>query len=651
MKTARKLSTVQNQAAIAVQAPVAAKSAASVNLPKSNLKLVGGTDFEKQFVELPLEKVEAGNNWRKIFNSPDFPAFVENIRENGVLEPILVAPLAANGLYPIIAGERRYRASLDAGKTTIPARVLNLSEDKLLDAHIAENLQRKDLEAMEEAEGLLELISSAEKRNLNLTIGEIARRVGKPAEHVALRLQLNKLIPEAKQDLRDGFLEPKVAERIASFPENQQQEIYNFAFETEWVKNKQTAVKNKPVSLRALNDRIASNIVLDLAFAPFSTASKELRADGLACGDCKERTGAETLLFKDLNDAKKDLCMAKSCYLGKTKKHIELVQISVAREIVAKRMPKVKKGETSPEITDKQIKAELPKVPFISTSYWENPSETVLGTNRYAEIKKTKDACEFAVKGVFVKGDRVGKTALICLSTSGCQKHHYSYKSGSTANVKSGDDFKKNRQQLFDLRADQFTRRKVISQSVELFDENKTVWSDVKLRGLMLASMLQTVGYNDRHRRKLICEVLNLEEKTLEYDSYGATDVKIFEIYEKVSLLSEAVQSKLFFLLTVGSFGENENESRSIKQTHVEFLAEHLGINYNLLEAEARVDLCAARYKKQLPDAKAHLEKAQNSTEPINPPSFFFDFRAENKTVQAAETKPSPVETIIESAA
>lgn len=631
MKTARKLATNKNQAAIAVQTPVAAKSAVTStgNLPKSNLKLVGGTDFEKQFVELPLDKVEAGNNWRKIFNSPDFTAFVENIKENGVLEPILVAPQAASGLYPIIAGERRYRASKEAGKTTIPARILNLSEDKLLDAHIAENLQRKDLEAMEEAEGLLELMTCAESRNITLTIGEIARRVGKPAEHVALRLELNKLIPEAKQDLRDGFLEPKVAERIASFPENQQREIYNFAFETEWVKNKQQPVKSKPVSLRALNDRIASNIVLDLAFAPFSTGSRELRADGQTCGDCKQRTGAETLLFKDLNDAKKDLCMEKSCYMGKAKKHIELVQISVAREIVAKRLPKAKKGEVVPEITDKQIKAELSKVPFISTAYWENPSENVLGANRYAEIKKAKEACEFAVKGVFVKGDRVGKTALICLSTTGCQKHHYSYRSSQANNVKSGDDFKKNRQQLFDLRADQFTRRKVISQGVELFDENKTVWEDKKLRGLMLASMLQSVGYNDRHRRKMICEILNLEEKSLEYDSYGATDVKIYEIYAKVSVLSEAVQSKLFFLLTVGSFGENENESRSVKQTCVEDLAEHLNINYNLLGAEARVDLCAARYKKQLPDAKAHLDKAKESKEPLAFPSFFYDFNAE----------------------
>lgn len=602
----------------------------------ANLKLVGGTDFQNQFRDLPLESVEPGENWRKEFDTPEFDLFVENIRENGVLETILVTPIAGSDKFRIVAGERRYRASTKAGLPSIPARVLNLSDDKLLDAHIAENLQRKDLQPMEEAEGLLLFVKQAEARQIPFSTHELARRVGRPAEHVALRLELNKLIPEAKQDLRDGYLPVTVAERIAPFSDAQQREIYGFCFDTVWEKGKQVLDKSQPRSLRSINEKIASQILLDLQYAPFSRTATDLRADKLPCTDCKQHTGAAELLFAEMNAAKKDCCMNRDCYTGKLQKHVELVQITIARKNIEKMLPKPKKGEKIPEIPKKQIKAEIERLPKLTTDWYSNDDNLVSRQN-YTEIKKAKESCESAITGIFYKGERIGQTQLVCVRSSKCQTHYRAYESSQAKNVNSGDDYKKNRQQLFDLRADQKTRRKVLTEAAAQFDENKTVWNDEKLRLLMLASMIKAIGYNERHRRTIIAEILGLEEKTLDNDSYGATDFQIFELYEKLTKVSEAVQSKLFLLLTVASFGENQYEQRGVKQTHVESLAEHLGINYNLLGAEARVDLCAEKYKKQLPEAKAHLEKVGQSSEPMAFPSFFFDFAAEEK--KAAEQK------------
>lgn len=646
MTATKKLQSVKKTSSAKTVA-VASKTKSKTKNP-ANLKLVGGTDFLNQFRDLPLDLVEPGENWRKEFNTPEFDLFVQNVSENGVLETILVTPIAGTDRFKIIAGERRYRASTKAGLQSIPARVLNLSDDKLLDAHIAENLQRKDLEAMEEAEGYQTMIKLAESRKITMTVSDIARRVGKPAEHVALRVRLNQLIPEAKQDVRDGLLEPKIAEVIASYPIEQQQQIYPFCYGTKWDGGKQVMDKSRPETLRSVNNDIASKVTYDLAFAPFSRKSPELRDDGLTCDDCKKRTGAEVLLFKDLDEAKKDLCMDRVCFVEKANKHVQLVQITVARANVVKSLPKRKKGESEPAITEKQIEKEVEKIPHLSTNYHEYGETTIIGTNSYTEIKKKKDGCAAAVTGIFVKGsDRFGQTTQVCLRKSACPKHYPPQNSGTSKTVVSGDEYRKNRQTLFDLRADQITRIKVIAAAAALFDENKTVWNDDKLRLLMLASMFAAIGYQEQHRRTLIADIVGLDEKTFQRVTSSTHDEKIFEIYEKLSKLPEVVQSKLFFLMTVASFGENRLEARGIKQTQVEFLADHLDINFGLLGAEARVDLCAQKYKKQLPEAKAHLEKVKKSKKPIPFPSFFFDFAAEKKAAdEKAATENAEAESI-----
>ncbi|MFB3918310.1 MAG: ParB/RepB/Spo0J family partition protein [Terriglobales bacterium] len=117
-----------------------------------------------------------------------------SIAVSGVLQPIVVRYIAAEKKYQLIAGERRYQASVRAGKTTIPAIVRQMSDQQALEATIIENLQREDLNPMEEAAAFERL-----GREFGLTQEQIAQRTGKPRSAVANYLRLLRM-PDLVQE-------------------------------------------------------------------------------------------------------------------------------------------------------------------------------------------------------------------------------------------------------------------------------------------------------------------------------------------------------------------------------------------------------------------------------------------------------------------
>ena len=124
----------------------------------------------------------------------------ESIKAHGVLQPVLVRPLQ-DGRYELIAGERRLRAAKQAGLSAIPATVRDMDERESAVVGMIENLQREDLNCLEEAEGYERLISE-----FGLTQEQLAREIGKSQPTVANKLRLLKLGHEAKKGLRDGRL-------------------------------------------------------------------------------------------------------------------------------------------------------------------------------------------------------------------------------------------------------------------------------------------------------------------------------------------------------------------------------------------------------------------------------------------------------------
>ena len=149
----------------------------------------------------PISKVEPRAGQPRVRFDPDqLEALAESIREHGVLQPITVRPLDA-GFYQIIAGERRWRAARLAGLDEVPVNVIRVDDRTAMELALVENLQREDLNPVEEAKGYQTLISE-----YGLTQEEAARRVGKSRPVVTNALRLLSLPEQVLQMLEEGEL-------------------------------------------------------------------------------------------------------------------------------------------------------------------------------------------------------------------------------------------------------------------------------------------------------------------------------------------------------------------------------------------------------------------------------------------------------------
>jgi len=154
--------------------------------------------------EIPVETIKANPDQpRRHFDEAELEELAQSIREKGVLQPILVRPAVFAGEFQIVAGERRWRAAQRAGIRAIPALVRSLSDEEVLEIAIVENVQRKDLSPMEEADGYRTLIEK-----FGRTQAQVADTVGKSRVHVANALRLLQLPDSVQAMVRDGQLTP-----------------------------------------------------------------------------------------------------------------------------------------------------------------------------------------------------------------------------------------------------------------------------------------------------------------------------------------------------------------------------------------------------------------------------------------------------------
>lgn len=162
----------------------------------SNLKKLNAS-------EIPIKSISANPNQpRQTFREEDLAELEASIRTKGVLQAILVRPdPKTNGKYQIVAGERRWRAATRAGLNTVPAVIKDLDELEVLEIGVIENVQRADLNPLEEAEAYQSLI-----KRFGRTQDALAEHVGKSRPHIANTLRLLNLPDEARDLVREGHL-------------------------------------------------------------------------------------------------------------------------------------------------------------------------------------------------------------------------------------------------------------------------------------------------------------------------------------------------------------------------------------------------------------------------------------------------------------
>jgi len=164
-------------------------------------------DFSEEYSEkspyqkLPIYKVEPNPNQpRQDFDEEELQALADSVTEHGIVQPLTVRQLES-GYYQIIAGERRWRAARIAGLSEVPAVIIEADDKKAMELALIENLQRQDLNPVEEALGYKSLME-----DYGLTQEDTAKRVGKSRPAVANALRLLGLCPEVLEKLRSGEL-------------------------------------------------------------------------------------------------------------------------------------------------------------------------------------------------------------------------------------------------------------------------------------------------------------------------------------------------------------------------------------------------------------------------------------------------------------
>src|ERR1700758_2762431 len=185
--------------------------------------LIGDVGGEAAHVErprsqrkVPIEFLKPNpRNPRRTFSDAELAELAESIRQHGVIQPIVARPVrGTHDRFEIIAGERRWRAAQAAGLHEVPIVPVDVSDSDALEIAIIENVQREDLNPMEEAQGYHALVNEFKRSQ-----DEIAKVVGKSRSHVANMMRLTKLPPEVQAYISSGQLSAGHARALIGVPD------------------------------------------------------------------------------------------------------------------------------------------------------------------------------------------------------------------------------------------------------------------------------------------------------------------------------------------------------------------------------------------------------------------------------------------------
>jgi len=354
---------------------------------------------ELEYRTLPLANIsESVLNPRRSFDEAALNELAESIRTQGILAPLVVRPVGEE--FEIIAGARRFRAARLAGLESVPVRVVDLTDAQALEASIVENLQRRDIHPLDEAQGFRMLMRLDES---GYSIEQIAAKCGKSPAYVAARLRLTELSPAVTEAFAKDEIGVGHALLLAKLQPAQQEEALAACYQEQYTVGSKARSILLPV--KHLQQWIEHNILLELASAPFPREDVQLLPDAGACTECPKRTGHNTLLFEGIG-ARHDSCTDPRCYAAKIEAHV------------------------------RQTLATKPKLLQISTAFGvPKQGSNVVPRNLYVEIRQEKPTkkdqqnwpeyktCRFVAEAIVTEGNEKGEIRRVCANPE-CPIHH-----------------------------------------------------------------------------------------------------------------------------------------------------------------------------------------------------------------------------------
>jgi ParB family chromosome partitioning protein len=307
-------------------------------------------------------------NPRKQFDEEELQELAESIKTHGVVQPVVVRPHPSiKGEYELVVGERRWRGSKLALRETIPAIERALDDSAVLEIQIIENLQRKDVHELDEANGFRSLIDKA-----GFTVQGISERLGKSKKYVWDRMKLAELVPQLQKLFYAREITAGHAILLARLPAVSQNVASGSGLYEEVWRGQKREKELRPV--RDLADWIQENIQSDLEKTIFDQRDAQLVAKAGHCEICPKRAGST--------------CLDRACFTQKVDACIE---------------QKIKAKEWVGATLEYDRRDKMP--------YWYNLSEVKAGS------------CAFTKRVVCVDGREKGTLKTACLSSS-CKTHH-----------------------------------------------------------------------------------------------------------------------------------------------------------------------------------------------------------------------------------
>lgn len=624
-------------------------------------------------------------NARTVMDEEKLAELTESIKANGIIEPLIVRAADQPDKLRVVCGHRRLAAAEKAGLKEVPYIERELTDDEAETLQLHENLHREDLNPVDEAAAYAKL------RDRGATIAEICARSGKSEAYVTLRMKLDSLIPELKDDVRKGYLPLTYANPLSAFSVEAQEAVIKELYKGYWVNpntgeeidendepeyyeeededgneiivdaegNKVEVDENgnpkkedsgvepvwyvdktqRDMTINELSRWLQNSFMQDLSRATFDLKATNLRDDKLACVNCPMRTGAHAGLFEQ---SERDLCLDRSCFQAKGERFLQIARAKVAKKHGVKAVD----------------------VPIISND-WANrtnlPEGYIYENNLVMldfEGEQDEDGewleapdehCEFEQFAI----DRNGDEAVICQRASGCKLHHWSNRqevgegsSGPTDEQRAEAEAKKKRarkEELWDVKVGEAVRAVILEKAAAAFAEGVAKCGDsVLLNAIPHIVARMWDREEDIHRRRVILPIIekfetmpsferswNQAEQTYYYPKGGPSDwIKSLPVPKQAAILFMFIHGATAAMLW--------NQYKD--QTAVRELAREWGINYALVDAEQRVALSPKKHEKL---HKAYLQQVETNDPDARIPRVYEpDYIAPGTT--QPERKPEP---------
>lgn len=268
-----------------------------------------------QVKEIKLAEIATSPlNPRKSFDETALNELAQSIEQNGLIQPITIRKKKGeNGTkYEIVCGECRYRAHLILKRETIEATVKDLDDKQAFACMVIENLQRKDIDPLEEASALKQLYSKGE-----VPVKEIAKMLGKSVSFVVNRIQLNNIIQPFVDLLRDGTLNLLHLQEIAKLTHDQQQTLWQMCFQPANIEQWDF----KTLKMEMLKDWIDANVMGAISAARFDPNDDTYTSCGKCkvCAKCKFNTASYPSRFKETDNPR---CMNMANYHARNREAV-----------------------------------------------------------------------------------------------------------------------------------------------------------------------------------------------------------------------------------------------------------------------------------------------------------------------------------------